>query len=141
MADQKSAGSPPQQRGPVSAEIDHREQWLVLGIADYFRGSVKSDKLQRFVTSEVFLAALHDFADMPDVRFMAFEDMGGGVITLHLTPPGELKGRCFYYLKIRPGSLGGDAYRSQVLAGDLTKDILRHLTDVSKEIYMPLYKI
>jgi dynein heavy chain len=25
-----------------------------------------------------------------------------------------------------------------VLAGDLTKDVLRHLTDVSKEIYMPL---
>ena len=37
---------------------------------------------------------------------MAFEDMGGGVIALHLIPPGELKGRCFYYLKIRPGSLG-----------------------------------
>ena len=136
MADQKSPGSP--QRDPVSVEIDHREQWLVLGIADYFRGSVKSDKLQRFVTSESFLAGLHDFADMPDCRFMAFEDAGGGVIQLHLTPPGELKGRCFYYLKIRPGSLGSETYRSQVLAGDLNKDVLRHLTDVSKQIYMPL---
>ena len=45
MADSK-AGAPPS----ANPEIDHREQWLVLGIADYFRGSVKSDKLQRFVT-------------------------------------------------------------------------------------------
>ena len=134
MADQKS----PQSSTPVSAELDRREQWLVKGIQDYFKGSIKSDKVQKFLTSDSTLSALHDFADMPDIRFVAFEDTGSGAITLHLTSPGEIKGRCFYFLKIRPGSLNGDTFRSQVLAGDLTKDVLRHLTDVSKEIYMPL---
>ena len=122
----------------ANPEIDHREQWLVLGIADYFRGSVKSDKLQRFVTGDAFLTALHDFADMPDVRFLGFEDSNAGTIKLHLKPPGELRGRTLYYLKIRAGALGADTFQSQVLAGDLSPDVLRHLTDVSKEIYMPL---
>ena len=81
MADSK-AGAPPS----ANPEIDHREQWLVLGIADYFRGSVKSDKLQRFVTGDEFLTALHDFADMPDVRFLGFEDTGAGAIKLHTNP-------------------------------------------------------
>ena len=51
--------------------LDLREQWLVLGIADYFRGVIKSDNLQRFVTSDAFVSNLHDFADMPDVCFLA----------------------------------------------------------------------
>jgi dynein heavy chain len=135
MADSKAepGGAP-----GANPEIDHREQWLVLGIADYFRGSVKSDKLQRFVTGDAFLTALHDFADMPDVRFLGFEDSNAGTIKLHLKPPGELRGRTLYYLKIRAGALGADTFQSQVLAGDLSPDVLRHLTDVSKEIYMPL---
>ena len=131
------ANSPPPSDSKVSSEIDARERWLVAGITDYFRGSIKSDKLQRFVKSDQFLAALHDFADLPETRFMAFEEAGTS-IALHLQPPGKLRGRCFFYVKSVPGVLRQDDYAAQVLCGDVTSDNLMHLTDVSQQIYMPL---
>ena len=117
--------------GRNAGEIDQREQWLILGISDYFRGIVKSDKVQKFITSPSFLDALHSFADSPDVLFLAFEESPGN-IKLHTQPPAKVIGKTLYYLKVRAGSLGSEKYRSQVIVGDLSQDLRQDSTRTNR---------
>ena len=77
---------------------DMREKWIIGVIYDYFRGTVKVDKLNKYLSSDDCLSTVRDFMDVPDERFVCLKESGTAV-QIARKPPNNVKGRILYLLK------------------------------------------
>ena len=116
---------------------DARQKWILGVIYDYFRGSVKVDKLNKFLSSDECLGLVREFTDAPDERFLVLQE-NGPTVNVSNKPPKTVKGRMMYFLKTKSQALPGQGYERMVLVGDLTEDSLLHLNNVAQYVYMPL---
>ena len=125
------------QRVSEQSRVDQREKWITSVIYDYYRGSVKVDKLNKYLSSDDCLGYVRDFMDLPDERFLLIKESANSVQASN-RPPSVIKSRMLYFLKTKSQALPGDNYERSVLIGDMTEDSLKHLNEVAQYIYMPL---
>ena len=119
------------QRQSEQSRVDQREKWITSVIYDYYRGSVKVDKLNKYLSSDDCLGYVRDFMDVPDERFLMIKESSKGVEATN-RPPTSVKTRMLYFLKTKSQALPGHNYERLVLVGDMTDDSLKHLNEVAQ---------
>ena len=95
------------QRVSEQSRVDQREKWITSVIYDYYRGSVKVDKLNKYLSSDDCLGYVRDFMDLPDERFLLIKESANSVQASN-RPPSVIKSRMLYFLKTKSQALPGD---------------------------------
>jgi dynein heavy chain len=121
----------------ASEPRDSRLNWLLGAVTNAYRGSVKADKLKKFMDAEDTQEKCVTFLDTPECRLLAFADAGGSLSCFN-TPPKKLKNRVLYFVKTSVGIIDESKFDSQILSGEISGDSLLFLSETMQEVYMPL---
>ena len=71
----------------ASEPTDPRLAWLLGAVVNAYRGSIKADKLKKFIDAEDTHEKCGTFLDTPECRLVAFAESGGALTCFNTVRP------------------------------------------------------
>lgn len=94
----------------------------------------KPDKWSKMIGAEENMALFTEFFEKPDVLVLVLTLSPAGLIIPCLGFPASLKSKGVYFIKKGPWNISKDAYKSQILYGDISPTPVEQLIAIVEEV-------